>query len=379
MTDQRIHDHLLLHQAHAITPVTPLPLEKPITQPIPEPVQPRTGSLPAADYSLENIACQVKIENQSAPTTTGSTFEPDLSRMFNGQSFPHSYQPSFPYQLHYPPTWNGQFAQQDNQQLMGPTYFPAPPVYNNDHHNTQNNAPAIEEEDLECPSCGVSVDRQTGKPDMKTGNLLCSNCFNRLAQSTSGTTQSHPGPIRGKREKKPKECPNCHSQNTTLWRKFKTADEIEKDIGKNSKIKDRTKVDRSRPDLEGVLGCNACTLYWKLHGKHRPMELVREGPPTQRKRKRKEKPEDSAKFMQGNMFGRFSQWNNSMYWNMQNSLQSYQIPPNGHFIQNFSNINMYPPLHNDYMSAGRMAITDGSIAGSSPCSSTGSSGDHPAM
>ena len=33
--------------------------------------------------------------------------------------------------------------------------------------------------------------------------------------------------------------------------------------------------------------------------KHRPLELVREGPPTQRKRKRKEKQDDPTKFMQG--------------------------------------------------------------------------------
>ena len=32
------------------------------------------------------------------------------------------------------------------------------------------------------------------------------------------------------------------------------------------KIKDPKSVDRTRNDLEGKLGCNACTLYWKLHG-----------------------------------------------------------------------------------------------------------------
>ena len=97
------------------------------------------------------------------------------------------------------------------------------------------------------------------------GNFICQNCYNRQVQSAP-PAPAHPATMRGKREKKPKSCPNCNMTNTTLWRKFKSADEVEKEIGKNSKIKDRAKVDRTRPDLEGVLGCNACTLYWKLHG-----------------------------------------------------------------------------------------------------------------
>ena len=116
-----------------------------------------------------------------------------------------------------------------------------------------------DEEELECPRCGRTVTREQGKTDMKTGDLLCHPCFQQLNQTSL--------PIRNpKRDKKDKVCPNCHTKTTTLWRKFKSADEIEKTCAKNMKIKDPKSVDRTRNDLEGKLGCNACTLYWKLHG-----------------------------------------------------------------------------------------------------------------
>ena len=68
-----------------------------------------------------------------------------------------------------------------------------------------------------------------------------------------------------KREKKVKTCPNCKTQNTSLWRKFKSADEVQRELEKKEGNKDR-EIDSSKPQFEGELGCNPCVLYWKLHG-----------------------------------------------------------------------------------------------------------------
>ena len=44
-----------------------------------------------------------------------------------------------------------------------------------------------------------------------------------------------------------KTCVNCHCTSTPLWRKDKST---------------------------GLLYCNACGIYHKNHGKHRPVELI---------------------------------------------------------------------------------------------------------
>ena len=64
---------------------------------------------------------------------------------------------------------------------------------------------------------------------------------------------------------KVKTCPNCKTQTTSLWRKFKSADEVQRELEKKEGGKDR-EIDTSRPEFEGELGCNPCVLYWKLHG-----------------------------------------------------------------------------------------------------------------
>lgn len=64
---------------------------------------------------------------------------------------------------------------------------------------------------------------------------------------------------------KVKTCPNCKTQTTSLWRKFKSADEVQRELEKKEGGKDR-EIDNSKPEFEGELGCNPCVLYWKLHG-----------------------------------------------------------------------------------------------------------------
>ena len=67
------------------------------------------------------------------------------------------------------------------------------------------------------------------------------------------------GGYKGKGSKPLKKCSNCGTSITTLWRKFKGIDEIRLKHPKKS-------LDDSSPDYKGKTGCNACCLYWSLHG-----------------------------------------------------------------------------------------------------------------
>ena len=57
-----------------------------------------------------------------------------------------------------------------------------------------------------------------------------------------------------------KKCTNCGTSVTTLWRKFKGIEEIRLKHPKKDFDLDPS------PDYKGKTGCNACCLYWSLHG-----------------------------------------------------------------------------------------------------------------
>merc|ERR1719204_517188 len=97
--------------------------------------------------------------------------------------------------------------------------------------------------------------------------------------SPAAQFKPHLPTFKNKSTKSHKTCVNCGTTNTTLWRKFKAAEEVK------SKRPDKN-VDDSRPDMKGKIGCNACCLYWALHGKHRPPDMKRDQAPTRRKRKK---------------------------------------------------------------------------------------------
>ena len=73
---------------------------------------------------------------------------------------------------------------------------------------------------------------------------------------------------------------NVCVSDPTKQRKFKSAEDVK------SKRPERD-IDTTRADLKGETGCNACCLYWALHGKHRPLGMKNGQAPTRRKRKQK--------------------------------------------------------------------------------------------
>lgn len=195
----------------------------------------------------------------------------------------------------------------------------------------------------ECPQCSSKFIRSQGKLDPNNPqNMICQSCFENatsstatpnVAKSTSSSSSSAVNLYHGgrnlKREKKVKTCPNCKTQTTSLWRKFKSADEVQRELEKKEGGKDR-EIDTSRPEFEGELGCNPCVLYWKLHGKHRPLELQRDGPLVTRKRKRKEKP-FVDKYDPSLMHKQYS----PMYWPVhQNNQAGYPFFQSNNFLTN---------------------------------------------
>lgn len=57
-------------------------------------------------------------------------------------------------------------------------------------------------------------------------------------------------------------CTNCGTMTTTIWRR----------------------------NMKGEMVCNACGLYWKLHGINRPVTMRRDTIHTRRRRPKGEKP-----------------------------------------------------------------------------------------
>ena len=97
------------------------------------------------------------------------------------------------------------------------------------------------------------------------GEFYYTNCSGKknkifidgLFSTNNGTAK------RARVNSKPKReniCVNCGCRNATLWRKLKSADEVQT---KRPEIK----VDRSKDHLAGQLACNPCALYWSMHGR----------------------------------------------------------------------------------------------------------------
>ncbi|CEF61056.1 Zinc finger, GATA-type domain and Zinc finger,NHR/GATA-type domain-containing protein [Strongyloides ratti] len=216
----------------------------------------------------------------------------------------------------------------------------------------------------ECLKCGTTIDYTTSE-DCK----LCLECFSNdsnsskilnmnnmqqqqqsgtqvsISDSTEGSTKKtfQKKTITNNQKRQDMKCNNCGGSNTTLWRR----------------------------NAEGHPVCNACGLYYKLHGIQRPLSMKKDGDTQKRKRKPKSNnPDNVRKGRQeiGQIQGLHQSGNHQpshvIYTNQQSfnpstqNTVSYQISTNGldnsyentNFnIDHFSRISIQNQMEGPYM------------------------------
>ncbi|XP_017768649.1 PREDICTED: nitrogen regulatory protein areA-like isoform X2 [Nicrophorus vespilloides] len=117
----------------------------------------------------------------------------------------------------------------------------------------------IREEMKQCVNCGKGVTTNCVKDN--NGNILCTSCITMRPNPMRVApvrTQKKPTMVNTRRNNV--QCANCDTHQTTLWRRNNNGEPV----------------------------CNACGLYFKLHGVNRPPTMKKEGIQT-----RKRKPKNS--------------------------------------------------------------------------------------
>uniref|UniRef100_A0A0K0ECY6 GATA-type domain-containing protein n=1 Tax=Strongyloides stercoralis TaxID=6248 RepID=A0A0K0ECY6_STRER len=184
----------------------------------------------------------------------------------------------------------------------------------------------------ECFKCGTNIDYTTSQDgklclgcssnDTNSNKILTMDNIQQqgsqipISDSSEGSTKKtfQKKTITSNQKRQDMKCNNCGGSNTTLWRR----------------------------NAEGHPVCNACGLYFKLHGIQRPLSMKKEGDTQKRKRKPKTNNPDNVKRgrpdvgqIQGIHQNGTHQSGHIIYTNQpsfnpptQNSV-SYQIPTNG--------------------------------------------------
>ncbi|XP_063696699.1 uncharacterized protein LOC134827795 isoform X2 [Culicoides brevitarsis] len=174
----------------------------------------------------------------------------------------------------------------------------------------------VPEQPRECPGCSSITTSYTMD---NRGYLICLKCYQNSpqimqqtrAQSTrtqKAKTQSHQNPA-AKSNRSNVTCANCSTNATTLWRRNNNGEPV----------------------------CNACGLYFKLHGTLRPHSMKKDGIQT---RKRKPKSQNSMKMPQDMSSHVMSGWSHHGGAHIKND--KFPLLPSQIAAHHDSSVKIYP-------------------------------------